>query len=98
MAEFNVDLEPKNKGTSLADMLKLQAYSAQADVAQIEAAKAKAVAEEQRKIQGFFAKKDNWLNPNGEIDTDLINSVLPNIAPLTGHEYASSIEEGLVVR
>jgi hypothetical protein len=42
MAQFNVSLEPKTQPTSLADLLKLQAYSNQADVAQIEAAKAKA--------------------------------------------------------
>jgi hypothetical protein len=91
MPQFNVDLSPKNQPTSLADLLKLQAYSAQADVAQIEAAKAKAIAAEQKEIQGFFNFQDgkNWKNDQGEIDVDKINAALPVIAPLTGHEYAS---------
>ena len=61
MAEFNVDLEPKNKGTSLADMLKMEMYSYQSDVARQEAAKAKAVGAELPLIQTFF-KNEKFIN------------------------------------
>jgi len=95
MPQFTVNLEPKTQPTSLADLLKLQAYSNQADVAQIEAAKAKAVAAEQKEIQGFFNFQDgkNWKNDQGEIDVDKINAALPVIAPLTGHEYAAKYNQ-----
>jgi len=88
-AQFNVSLEPKTQPTSLADLLKLQAYSNQADVAQIEAAKAKAVGAELPIVQSFFKNPQNWQNDQGEIDVDKINSALPVLAPLTGNEYAA---------
>ena len=93
MAEFNVDLEPKNKGTSLADMLKMEMYSYQSDVARQEAAKAKAVGAELPLIQTFFKNEKNWKTPSGEIDVDAINSALPVLAPLTGHEYAAKYNQ-----
>jgi hypothetical protein len=89
MPQFNVDLSPKNQPTSLADLLKLQAYSAQADIAQIEAAKAKAVGAELPIVQSFFKDTKNWQNDQGEIDVDKINSALPVLAPLTGEGYAA---------
>jgi hypothetical protein len=89
MPQFNVNLEPKTQPTSLADLLKLQAYSNQADVAQIEAAKAKAVGAELPIVQSFFKDTKNWQNDQGEIDVDKINSALPVLAPLTGQEYAA---------
>lgn len=88
MPQFNVDLTPKNQPTSLADLLKLQMYSYQGDIAKVEAAKAKAVGEELPIVQSFFKDKKNWLNDQGEIDVDKINSTLPVLAPLTGQEYA----------
>ena len=89
MPEFNVDLSPKNQPTSLADLLKLQMYSYQGDVAQQEAAKAKAVGAELPIVQSFFKDTKNWQNDQGEIDVDKINSALPVLAPLTGQEYAA---------
>ena len=89
MAEFTVNLEPKTQPTSLADMLKLQAYSAQADIAQQEAAKAKAAGAELPIVQSFFKNPQNWQNDQGEIDVDKINSALPVLAPLTGEGYAA---------
>jgi hypothetical protein len=89
MAQFTVNLEPKTQPTSLADLLKLQAYSIQTDVAQIEAAKAKAVGAELPIVQSFFKNPQNWQNDQGEIDVDKINSALPVLAPLTGNEYAA---------
>jgi hypothetical protein len=89
MPQFNVSLEPKTQPTSLADLLKLQAYSNQADVAQIEAAKAKAVGAELPIVQSFFKNPQNWQNDQGEIDVDKINSALPVLAPLTGEGYAA---------
>lgn len=89
MPQFTVNLEPKTQPTSLADLLKLQAYSNQADVAQIEAAKAKAVGAELPIVQSFFKDTKNWQNDQGEIDVDKINSALPVLAPLTGEGYAA---------
>jgi hypothetical protein len=92
MPEFNVDLSPKNQPTTLADLLKLQAYSAQADVAQIEAEKAKQAELERGRFQGFMQGK-KWQLPNGDIDLDIVNSTLPAIMPLTGHEYAAKLNQ-----
>jgi hypothetical protein len=92
MPEFNVDLSPKNQPTTLADLLKLQAYSAQADVAQIEAAKAKQAELERGRFQGFMEGK-KWQLPNGDIDLDIVNATLPAIMPLTGHEYAAKLNQ-----
>lgn len=92
MPEFNVDLTPKIQSTSLADLLKLQAYSAQADVAQIEAEKAKQVELERQRFQGFMDGK-KWQLPNGDINLDIVNSTLPAIMPLTGHEYAGKLNQ-----
>jgi hypothetical protein len=89
MADFNVDLTPKNQPTSLADLLKLQMYSYQGDIAQQEAAKAKAVGAELPIVQSFFKDTKNWQNDQGEIDVDKINSALPVLAPLTGEGYAA---------
>lgn len=91
MPQFNVDLSPKNQPTSLADLLKLQAYSYQGDIAQQEAAKAKQAGLERIAFEGFMKDKSNYLNDQGDIDVDKVNSVLPVIAPLTGHEYASKL-------
>jgi hypothetical protein len=92
MPEFNVDLSPKNQPTTLADLLKLQAYSAQADVAQIEAEKAKQAELERQRFQGFM-EGGKWKLPNGDIDLDIVNSTLPAIMPLTGHEYAGKLNQ-----
>jgi len=91
MADFNVDLTPKNQPTSLADLLKLQAYSYQGDIAQQQAAQAKQAGMEREIFQGFMKDKNNYLNDQGDIDIDKVNSVLPVIAPLTGHEYAAKL-------
>jgi hypothetical protein len=92
MPEFNVDLSPKNQPTSLADLLKLQAYSYQGDVAQQEAAKAKQAGVEREIFQGFM-KDGKWKNANGDIDLDIVNSTLPALMPLTGHEYAAKLNQ-----
>jgi hypothetical protein len=90
-AQFTADLMPKNTGTSLGDLLKLQAYSAQADIAQVEAAKAKQVGIEREVYQGFMKDPKNWSTPDGDIDIDKVNSVIPVIMPLTGAEYAGKL-------
>ena len=92
-AQFSADLNPKATGTSLSEMLKLQAYSAQADVAQIEAARAKQAGQEREIYQGFMKDPKNWQTENGDIDIDKVNSVLPVIAPLTGAEYAGKLNQ-----
>jgi DNA-binding protein Fis len=92
MPEFNVDLSPKNQPTSLADLLKLQSLSAQGDVAQQEAAKAKQAGMEREIFQGFM-QSGRWKNANGDIDIDIVNSTLPAIMPLTGFEYAAKLNQ-----
>lgn len=91
MAQFSADLMPKQTGTSLADLLKLQAYSAQADIAQLEAKKAKIASDERDVYQGFMKDPKNWATPDGDIDIDKVNSVIPVIMPLTGAEYAGKL-------
>lgn len=90
-AQFTADLTPKTNQTSLGDLLKLQYYSAQGDIAQIEAAKAKQADQERKIYQGFMSDPKNWQNESGDIDIDKVNSVLPVIAPLTGAEYAGKL-------
>lgn len=90
-AQFSADLNPKTQGTSLADLLKIQYMSAQGDVAQMEAAKARQANKEREIYQGFMSDPKNWQNADGDIDIDKVNSVLPVIAPLTGAEYAGKL-------
>lgn len=90
-AQFTADLMPKTQTTSLADLLKLSYYSAQGDIAQQEAAKAKQAGAEREIYQGFMKDPKNWQTPDGDIDIDKVNSVLPVIAPLTGAEYAGKL-------
>jgi len=90
-AQFSADLMPKQTGTTLADLLKLQYYSAQGDIAQQEAAKAKQAGAEREIYQGFMKDPKNWSTPDGDIDLDKVNSVIPVIMPLTGAEYAGKL-------
>lgn len=90
-AQFTADLTPKNQGTSLADMLKMSYMASQGEIAQVEAQKAKQAGLEQKVYQGFMSDPKNWQTPDGDIDIDKVNSVLPVIAPLTGAEYAGKL-------
>lgn len=90
-AQFTADLTPTTQGTSLADMLKMSYLSSQGDIAAAEAAKAKQANEERQVYMGFMKDPKNWQLPNGDIDIDKVNSVLPVIAPLTGAEYAGKL-------
>jgi len=90
-AQFTADLNPKSQGTSLADMLKMSYMASQGDVAAAEAQKARQAATEQKVYQGFMSDPKNWQTPDGDIDIDKVNSVLPVIAPLTGAEYAGKL-------
>lgn len=90
-AQFTADLSPKSQGTSLADMLKMSYMVSQGEVAQAEAAKAKQANIERTVYQGFMSDPKNWQTPDGDIDIDKVNSVLPVIAPLTGAEYAGKL-------
>lgn len=90
-AQFSADLTPKQSGTSLADLLKLSYYSAQGDIAQAEANKAKTADKEREVYQGFMKDPKNWATPDGDIDIDKVNSVIPVIMPLTGAEYAGKL-------
>lgn len=91
MAEFTADLNPKGQ-IPLADMLKMQYYGAQADIANLEAMKAREVQKEMPLVQGFLADPENKLQ-DGSFDLDKINKVLPTIAPLSGADYAKKITD-----
>lgn len=91
MAEFTADLSPKG-GIPLMDMMKMQYYGAQADIASKEAEKARMVQAEMPLVQSFMADPENKLK-DGSFDLDKINRVLPTIAPFSGIDYAKKITD-----
>jgi len=93
--QFTADLNPKTSNQmSLADMMKMGLYSAEADVLNRQAAVAREKEKELPVVQGFIADPANK-NERGEWDLDKVNTVLPTIAPITGAEYAKKITDGV---
>lgn len=93
-AQFTADLNPKSTGMSLADMMKLGLYSAEADVLNRQAQVAREKEKELPIVQGFISDPKNK-NERGEWDLDKVNTILPTIAPITGSEYAKKITDGV---
>lgn len=90
MAGFTADLNPKNTGMSLGDMMKMGLYSAETEIAN---RKAQIAAEQQKEmplIQSVMADPENKL-ADGSFDIKKITQILPAIAPITGPEYATKI-------
>ena len=92
MAEFNVDLTPKNANAmSLGDMLKMSYYSSQADIASAEAKREKEKIKELLPVQSFMSNIDNY-STDGKIDPDKAAPALMAIAPLTGPAHIEKLQ------
>jgi hypothetical protein len=94
MAGFTADLNPKQTGMSLADMMKVGLYSAEADVLNRQAQVAREKEKELPVVQGFISDPKNK-DEKGNWDLDKVNTILPTIAPITGAEYAKKITDGV---
>jgi len=84
MAGFTADLNPKNTGMSLGDLMKMGLYSAETAIANRKAQIAEEQAKETPIVMQFMKDQDKYMT-NGRIDLDKA-SLLPVIAPLTGAE------------
>jgi hypothetical protein len=94
MAGFTADLNPKSNAMSLADMMKMGLYSAEADVLNRQAQVAREKEKELPVVQGFISDPKNK-DEKGNWDLDKVNTILPTIAPITGAEYAKKITDGV---
>lgn len=90
MAEFTADLNPKNTGMSLADMMKVGLYSAEADVLNRQAQVAREKEAELPLIKSAMADPENKL-PDGSWNIKRLTQILPAIAPVSGSDYATKI-------
>ena len=93
-AQFSADLNPKQTGMSLADIMKAGAYGAEMDVLNRQAAVAREKEKELPIVQGFMSSPENK-DANGNWDLDKVNTILPTIAPITGPEFAQKITQGV---
>ncbi|CAB4179272.1 hypothetical protein UFOVP1022_57 [uncultured Caudovirales phage] len=91
MAEFTADLNPKNTGMSLGDMMKMGLYSAQTDVLNREAQVAREKEKELPLVQTWAKSKDNLLE-DGSYDLKQLPALIA-MAPLTGPDFAKNIME-----
>jgi hypothetical protein len=94
MAGFTADLNPKNTGMSLADLMKAGAYGAEMDVLNRQAAVAREKEKELPIVTGFINDPKNK-DEKGNWDLDKVNTILPTIAPITGSEFAKRITDGV---
>jgi hypothetical protein len=90
MAEFSADLNPKNNAMSLADMMKVGLYSAEADVLNRQAQVAREKEAELPLIKSAMADPENKL-PDGSWNVKRLTQILPAIAPVSGAEYATKV-------
>jgi hypothetical protein len=82
-AQFNADLNPKNTGMSLSDMMKMGLYSAEADVLNRQAQVAREKEKEMPLTQAIMSKTENY-QTDGRIDPDKVMPSLMAVAPITG--------------
>jgi hypothetical protein len=94
MAGFTADLNPKNTGMSLADMMKVGLYSAEADVLNRQAQVAREKEKELPTVQAFIKGPDSK-DKDGNFDLGKVNLILPTIAPITGPDFAKKITDGV---
>jgi len=91
MAGFTADLNPKNTGMSLGDLMKMGLYSAETALANRKAMVAEEEAKEMPVVMTFMKDQDKYMT-NGRIDLDKA-SILPVIAPLTGaNQYQKLVQ------
>ena len=91
MAEFTADLNPKNTGMSLGDMMKVGLYSAETDILQRQAQVAREKEKELPLVQTWAKSKDNLLE-DGSYDLKQLPALIA-MAPLTGPDFAKNIME-----
>jgi hypothetical protein len=94
MAGFTTDLNPKNTGMSLSDMMKMGLYSAEADVLNRQAQVAREKEKELPVAQAFIQGPDSK-DKDGNWDLGKVNTILPTIAPITGADFAKKITDGV---
>jgi hypothetical protein len=91
MAQFSADLNPKQTGMSLGDIMKAGMYGAEMDVLNRQAAIAREKEKEIPIIQNF-AKDQNSKLPDGSFDLRQLPALM-SMAPLTGPDFAKNITE-----
>jgi len=91
MAQFSADLNPKQTGMSLAELMKAGAYGAEMDVLNRQAAIAREKEKELPIIQNW-AKDTGSKMPDGSFDLKQLPSLIA-MAPLTGPDFAKNITE-----
>ena len=94
MAGFTADLNPKTNALSLADIMKAGAYGAEMEVLNRQAQVAREKEKELPIVQGFIADPKNK-DEKGNWNLDLVNTILPTIAPITGSDFAKKITDGV---
>jgi hypothetical protein len=94
-AQFSADLNPKQSGMSLGDMMKIGLYSAETDVLNRQAQVAREKEKELPIVQGFISDPKNK-DEKGKWDLDKVNTILPTIAPITGPDFAKKLTDGAI--
>jgi len=79
---------------SLADMMKVGLYSAEADVLNRQAQVAREKEKELPTVQAFIKGPDSK-DKDGNFDLGKVNLILPTIAPITGPDFAKKITDGV---
>lgn len=91
MAEFNVDLSPKNTGMSLGDLMKMGLYSAEMAKSRVQASQAAQEYKELGPVREFMSNPANYTT-DGKVDPDKAGPVLMAIAPLTGPGHLEKLQ------
>jgi hypothetical protein len=91
MAQFSADLNPKQTGMSLGDIMKAGMYGAEMDVLNRQAQVAREKEKELPIIQNWAKDQSNKL-PDGSFDLKQLPSLMA-MAPMTGPEFAKNITD-----
>jgi len=91
MAEFNADLNPKQNAMSLGDMMKMGLYSAEANIARVQANQAQQELKELGPVRNLLANTDNYTT-DGKLDPDKVAPALMAVAPLTGPKHLEKLQ------
>jgi hypothetical protein len=91
MAQFSADLNPKQTGMSLGDIMKAGMYGAEMEVLNRQAQVAREKEKELPLVQNW-AKDESTKMPDGSFDLKQLPSLIA-MAPLTGPDFAKNITE-----
>ena len=91
MAQFSADLNPKQTGMSLGDIMKAGAYGAEMEVLNRQAQVAREKEKELPIIQNWAKDQSNKL-PDGSFDLKQLPSLVA-MAPMTGPDFAKNITD-----